>query len=62
LSSRELEVMCLIASGISISDIAKKLCLSPTTVSTYRSRVLKKMKINNDVGLVRYALENGLID
>jgi two-component system, NarL family, invasion response regulator UvrY len=62
LSARELEVMCLIATGISISDIAKQLCLSPTTVSTYRSRVLKKMKISNDVGLVRYALENGLID
>lgn len=61
LSSRENEVMSLIVSGKSLSDIAEKLCLSRTTISTYRSRVLKKLKIASEAELVRYALENKLI-
>ena len=61
LSDREYEVMCLIASVKSSSAIAEKLCLSRTTISTYRSRILKKLKIGSDAELVRYALENMLI-
>jgi two-component system, NarL family, invasion response regulator UvrY len=61
LSDREFEVMCLIASGKSSSDIAEKLCLSRTTVSTYRARILKKMKIGSDAELARYAFENKLV-
>jgi two-component system, NarL family, invasion response regulator UvrY len=62
LSDREYEVMCLIASGQSISDIAEKLCLSRTTISTYRSRVMRKLKIANEAELVRYVLANNLIN
>jgi two-component system invasion response regulator UvrY len=61
LSDREYEVMSLIVSGKSLSDIAKKLCLSRTTISTYRSRVLRKLKVDSEAELVRYALENRLI-
>jgi two-component system, NarL family, invasion response regulator UvrY len=61
LSDREYEVMCLIASGKSSSGIAEKLCLSRTTVSTYRARILRKLKIGSDAELARYALENKLI-
>jgi two-component system invasion response regulator UvrY len=61
LSDREYEVMCLIASGKSSSGIAEKLCLSRTTISTYRARIFKKLKIGSDAELARYALENKLI-
>lgn len=62
LSDREQEILRLIASGKGISDIAKNLCLSPTTISTYRSRIMKKMRMGNDSELIRYALENKLIE
>jgi two-component system, NarL family, invasion response regulator UvrY len=61
LSNREYEIMDLIASGEGISTIAEKLCLSRTTVSTYRSRIMKKLNIHSDAELVRYAMENELI-
>lgn len=61
LSNREFEILKMIASGQSISDIAEQLSLSPTTVSTYRSRILEKMSIKSNAEITRYALENGLI-
>jgi DNA-binding NarL/FixJ family response regulator len=61
LSDREFEVMRLLASGASISDIAGKLALSPTTVSTYRARVLTKMNVRTNADLTRYAMENKLL-
>jgi two-component system invasion response regulator UvrY len=61
LSDREFEVMRLLASGASISDIADKLALSPTTVSTYRARVLIKMNVRTNADLTRYAMENNLL-
>jgi two-component system, NarL family, invasion response regulator UvrY len=62
LSDREREIMYLIAAGKTTSEIAAKLILSPSTVSTYRSRVLKKMKMKNDSDLIRYSLKNGLVE
>jgi len=62
LSNRELRVMCLIASGKTVSEIAKQLSLSFKTVSTYRSRILGKMKMKNNAELTRYAISNNLID
>ena len=62
LSNRELRVMCLIASGKTVSEIAKQLSLSVKTVSTYRSRILGKMKMKNNAELTRYAISNNLID
>jgi DNA-binding NarL/FixJ family response regulator len=62
LSNRELEVLCLIASDISINDIAEKLCLSVNTVHSYRSRILEKLDMKTDIELTHYALLNHLID
>jgi DNA-binding NarL/FixJ family response regulator len=61
LSEREYQVMTMICSGKSLTEIATKLSLSLSTVSTYRQRILKKMKMHNDVELSRYAVENKLI-
>jgi len=60
LSDREFEVMRLIATGKSVSQIAEILSLSTTTVSTYRARVLTKMQISNNAALTLYAIENNL--
>ena len=62
LSDREFEVLRMIASGKTVSQIAEDLCLSVTTVSTHRARILEKMGLANNAGLVRYAMLNGLID
>ena len=61
LSDREFHVMKLLAGGGTISDIAAQLSLSPTTISTYRSRIMEKMKLRSNADLARYAIENGLI-
>jgi DNA-binding NarL/FixJ family response regulator len=61
LSDRELEVLSLIASGRTISQIAEELHLSVPTVSTYRARVLDKTGMTTTAELVRYALENRLV-
>jgi DNA-binding NarL/FixJ family response regulator len=53
--------MKLLAAGNSITDIAVQLSLSPTTISTYRSRIMEKMKMKANAELARYALENGLL-
>lgn len=62
LSDRELEVMLLIASGKRLKEIADKLSLSIKTVSTYRTRILEKMNLESNAQLIRYALQNRLID
>ena len=62
LSRREYQVMCLMASGKTVSEIAKELSLSVKTISTYRSRILEKMKMKNNAELTRYAINNSLID
>jgi DNA-binding NarL/FixJ family response regulator len=62
LSDRELRVMCLIASGKTVSEIARELSLSVKTISTYRSRILEKMRMKNNAELTRYAINNSLID
>jgi two-component system, NarL family, invasion response regulator UvrY len=61
LSDREFHVMKLLAEGKTISDIAELLSLSPTTISTYRARIMEKMKMRANAELARYALENRLI-
>jgi two-component system, NarL family, invasion response regulator UvrY len=61
LSDREFDVFKLLASGKSVSEIAGKLSLSTTTVSTYRSRIMEKMSIRSNADLTRYALERKLI-
>jgi DNA-binding NarL/FixJ family response regulator len=61
LSDRELEVMKLLAAGMPIADIAAKLGLSPTTVSTYRARIIMKMNVKTNADLTRYAMEQNLL-
>ncbi len=62
LSGREFEVLRMIASGKTISQIAEELHLSVTTVSTHRARLLEKMGMANNAELMRYAMSNGLVD
>jgi DNA-binding NarL/FixJ family response regulator len=62
LSAREYQVMRMIATGTAMKAIAEELFLSVRTVSTYRSRVLEKMHMKTNAELIRYALENKLID
>ncbi|HXX54278.1 MAG TPA: response regulator transcription factor [Thermodesulfovibrionales bacterium] len=61
LSDREYQVFCKMASGMSPTEIARNLSLSPKTISTYRNRVLQKLKINSNAELIKYAMENELI-
>jgi two-component system invasion response regulator UvrY len=62
LSDREYQVLCMIASGKMANEIAKDLCLSVKTISTYRSRILEKMRMKNNAELTHYAIKHGLID
>jgi two-component system, NarL family, invasion response regulator UvrY len=62
LSDREYQVMVMISSGKPLKEIADQLSLSTKTVSTYRSRIMEKMKLNNNSELMLYAIRNGLID
>lgn len=60
LSTREFQVMIMIASGKHNKRIAKELSLSVKTISTYRSRILKKMKMENNSDIIYYCITNGL--
>jgi DNA-binding NarL/FixJ family response regulator len=62
LSDREYQVLRMLGSGLTISEIAAGLRLSVKTVSTYRSRVLEKLQMHSNAELMRYAIENRLLD
>ncbi|QCP48904.1 response regulator transcription factor [Trinickia violacea] len=62
LSDREYDVFRRLVAGETISEIADKLCVSAKTVSTYKTRILEKMQIPHDAGLVRYAIKNKLFE
>ncbi len=62
LSDREMSVLVLIGAGKQVSDIAEELKLSVKTVSTYRSRVLAKMRMETNAQLIRYALQHRLVE
>ena len=62
LSDRELHVLKLIAAGESLTEISQKLALSAKTVSTYRARILEKMRMQNNAQLVRYVAEHKLLE
>ncbi|HSN04833.1 MAG TPA: response regulator transcription factor [Nitrospira sp.] len=61
LSDREYEVMCFIASGQTVSEIAETMHLGVTTISTYRGRILEKLNLKNNAELTRYAIQRGLV-
>src|SRR5207244_1524366 len=60
LSAREYQVLCLLGTGKSNKEIAVTLSVGPKTVSTYRSRVLRKLSLKTNADLVRYVIEQGL--
>jgi len=62
LSNREYQVLCSIASGKTINEIADQLSISDKTVRTYRERLLDKMNLKNDVELTHYAIKHKLIE
>ncbi len=62
LSDREFQVMILLAKGKGLSDIANQICISDKTVSTYRTRVMKKMNMESNAELTIYAMKNKLIN
>lgn len=62
LSDREFQVLCMIASGKTVSDISGELALSVKTISTYRTRLLEKMKMKNNAELTHYAVQNHLVE
>ncbi|HEV8097122.1 MAG TPA: response regulator transcription factor [Burkholderiales bacterium] len=61
LSDREYRVLWLLASGKPISQIAQEMFLSPSTISTYRTRILRKLGLANNAQLVQYAVQHQLI-
>ncbi len=60
LSHREFQVMCLLASGRTVGEIAEELDLSVKTISTYRTRILLKMHLKNTAQIMHYGLQKGL--
>jgi len=62
LSDREYQVLCMIASGKTVSEIGEDLHLSVKTISTYRVRILDKLLMKNNAELTRYAIKQGLVD
>lgn len=62
LSDREFQTLTMIASGKSVSDIAKELSLSVKTISEYRARLLFKMKLRHNAELTHYAIKNELVE
>ena len=61
LSDREYQTLLLIASGKTVSEIADNLCLSKPTISTYRARILEKMRMKNNAELTTYAITQKLV-
>ena len=62
LSNREMQVLTRIGAGTSSRQIAEELCLSLSTVETYRSRILEKLNLRNNSDITRFAIRRGLID
>ncbi len=60
LSDREFRVLCMLGEGKTLTQIAKELCISIKTVSTYRTRTLEKMNLSTTANLIRYAVKNNL--
>jgi DNA-binding NarL/FixJ family response regulator len=61
LSDREIEILCMVAEGKTLAEMADSLSLSIKTVSTYRSRLMEKVNAQNNADLVHYAISNGYV-
>ena len=62
LSNREFEIMRMIGFGKSVSEIGEELSLSVNTVTSYRARIMEKMKMKTNAELIRYAIQNQLVE
>jgi len=62
LSDREHQILCMIASGMTVTGIASELHLGTNTVSTYRARLLGKLKLANNAEITHYAIRNRLVE
>ncbi len=62
ISQREMQVMIMLVQGNKVQEISEKLCLSPKTVSTYRTRLFEKLRVGNDAELTRLAMHHGILD
>ena len=62
LSSREFQIMCMLARGKSVNEIASDLFISNKTVSTHRTRIMTKMGMSRNADLINYALKNNLVE
>jgi len=62
LSAREFQIMCMLAKGKTIKEVAGELFISDKTVSTHRMRLLQKMNFTKNAELTNYAIKNGLIE
>ncbi len=62
LSDREYQVMCMIASGKAVKQIADELAISVSSVSTLRSRILKKFNMKSNAEITHYAIKHGLVE
>jgi DNA-binding CsgD family transcriptional regulator len=61
LSDREIQVLCLIAEGKTLSEMADVLTLSTKTISTYRARLMEKLNAVNNAALIHYAITHGYV-
>ncbi|HXG93713.1 MAG TPA: response regulator transcription factor [Blastocatellia bacterium] len=62
LSDREYQVLCLLASGKTRREVAEELSLSVKSISTYRARILEKLRLKSNAELTHYAIQHGLVD
>ncbi|ETX05367.1 response regulator [Candidatus Entotheonella palauensis] len=62
LSNREYQVLCMLASGKTVSAIGEELALSVKTISTYRSRLLEKLQMRTTAELIHYAIQHRLVE
>lgn len=62
LTEREVEILKCVAEGFSNKEIGDKLFISPRTVDTHRTNVMQKLELHNVAGMVRFAIQNGLLD
>ena len=62
LSDREFQILCMISRGKPLKEIGEALCISDKTVSTYRTRILEKMRMKTNADIVKYALKHQLIE
>ena len=62
LSAREIEILKFIAQGLSNTEISKKLFISSRTVDNHRTNIMKKLDVHNIAGIIRYAIQNNIIE